>query len=69
MRDGSIVVRPDQVWCADITYIVLGSGEVVYLAVVMDLFTRMVRGWSLGRDLSHSSSLAALKRALKIGVC
>ena len=69
MRDWSIVDRPDQVWCADITYVVLASGEVVYLAIVMDLYTRIVRGWSLGRDLAHTLPLEALNRALKAGVC
>lgn len=37
------VTRPDQVWAADITYVRLRN-EHVYLAVVMDLFTRNVRG-------------------------
>jgi transposase InsO family protein len=37
---------PDEIWAADITYIRLGSGF-VYLAVVMDLFTRCIRGWHL----------------------
>ena len=46
------VVRPDQVWVADITYIRLARGF-VYLAVVMDVFTRAIRGWELSRDL-HS---------------
>lgn len=41
VRDWSVVVRPDQAWAADITYIVLATGEVVYLAIVMDIFTRV----------------------------
>ena len=52
---------------ADITYIRLRD-EFVYLAVVMDVFTRSIRGWHLGRDLDHGLTLAALKRALTIGV-
>jgi putative transposase len=69
VRDWAAVDHPDQVWCADITYVVLGSGEVTYLAVVMDVFTRVARGWALGRDLSHTLPLQALQRALKRGAC
>jgi transposase InsO family protein len=60
------VVRPDQVWVADITYIRLVRGF-VYLAVVMDVFTRAIRGWELARDLDHSLTCAALQRALRCG--
>ena len=48
--EGLEVTRPDQVWVADITYIRLRE-EFVYLAVVMDVFTRRVRGGELGRSL------------------
>lgn len=58
------VVRPEQVWVADITYIRLGAGF-VYLAIVMDVFTRMVRGWNLSSSLDQELSLAALKMALR----
>jgi putative transposase len=58
------VVRPDQVWVADITYIRLRR-DFVYLAVIMDVFTRLVRGWHLGRDLAGALTLAALERALE----
>jgi len=57
------VVRPEQVWVADITYIRLRK-DFVYLAVVMDVFTRFIRGWHLGRDLGGALTLAALERAL-----
>ena len=43
------MVRPDQVWVCDITYIRLGQGF-VYLAVIMDVFTRAIRGWNLSRN-------------------
>ena len=45
-----VVQRPDQVWVADITYIRLKHGF-VYLAVIMDVFTRAIRGWHLDRSL------------------
>jgi putative transposase len=57
------IVRPEQVWVCDITYIRLRYGF-VYLAVIMDVFTRGVRGWHLGRDLDHSLTLTGLRRAL-----
>ena len=57
------IVRPDQVWVCDISYICLHRGF-VYLAVIMDVFTRGIRGWHLGRGLDHSLTLTALHRAL-----
>ena len=59
--------RPERVWVADITYIRLHD-EFVYLAVVMDVFTRSIRGWHLGRDLDQGLTLAALERALVVAV-
>lgn len=53
----------DQVWCADITYIRLRR-EFVYLAVILDIFSRSVRGWELGRNLTEELSRVALERAL-----
>lgn len=61
-----LVVRPDQMWAADITYIRLGQGF-VYLAVVMDVYTRLVRGWNLSGSLDQELSLAALRMALTKG--
>lgn len=59
-----VVQRPDQVWVADITYIRL-KNEFVYLAVLMDVFTRAIRGWHLGRFLDQSLTLEALCKALE----
>lgn len=56
---------PDQVWVSDITYIRLGQGY-VYLAIVMDVFTRAIRGWNLSRLLDASLTLVALQRGLSI---
>ena len=60
------IVRPDQVWVSDITYIRLRC-EFVYLAVIMDVFTRCIRGWHLGRSLAQVLTLRALDRALAEG--
>jgi transposase InsO family protein len=51
---------------ADITYIVLRQ-EFVYLAVLMDVFTRSICGWNLSRHLDSHLTLTALKRALAEG--
>jgi putative transposase len=58
------IVRPDQVWSADITYIRLRKGF-VYLAVIMDVFTRAIRGWHLGRGLDQTLTMTALMKALE----
>lgn len=57
------VTQPDEAWVADITYIKLQT-EFVYLAVVMDLFTRRICGWQLSRWLDQSLTLETLQRAL-----
>jgi putative transposase len=53
----------DQLWVADITYIRLLE-EFVYLAVILDAFSRRVIGWSLDRTLEVRLTLAALRMAL-----
>jgi putative transposase len=60
------VDHPDHVWVGDITYVRLRM-EFVYLAVLMDVFTRMIRGWELSRSLDQALTLAALERALQQG--
>jgi putative transposase len=53
----------NQLWVADITYIRLRT-EFVYLAVVLDAFSRRVIGWALGRTLEAELAIAALRMAL-----
>ena len=53
----------NQLWVADITYIRL-RGEFVYLALVLDAFSRKVVGWELGRTLTARLALMALERAV-----
>lgn len=57
------IVFPDQVWVCGITYIRLGNGF-VYLAIVMDVFTRQIRGWHLSKMIDQELTLAALNMAL-----
>lgn len=63
---GLQVERPEQVWVSDITYIRL-CDDFVYLAVIMDVFTRSIRGWHLGRTLHQELTLTALQQALATG--
>jgi putative transposase len=53
----------NQLWVADITYIRLRN-EFIYLAVVLDAFSKRVIGWSLGRTLEAGLAVAALRMAL-----
>jgi transposase InsO family protein len=54
---------PNQVWCGDITYIRTTQGW-MYLAVLLDLGSRMVVGWALRDSLDVSLSIEALRMAL-----
>jgi putative transposase len=54
----------NQLWVADITYIRLAA-EFVYLAVVLDVYSRKVVGWALERTLAASLPLAALEQAIE----
>ena len=58
------ITHPDQVWVCDITYIRLFQ-EFVFLAVVMDVFTRSIRGWNLSCSLDRSLTLEALLQSLE----
>jgi putative transposase len=58
------VTQIDQLWIADITYIRL-EAEFIYLAVVLDAFSRRVIGWALDRHLEDDLSIAALAMALR----
>jgi putative transposase len=53
----------DQLWVADLTYIRIRTGF-VYLAVILDAWSRRVVGWALGRRIDADLALAALEAAL-----
>lgn len=55
--------RPNQKWVSDITYIPIRGGH-VYLAVVMDLFSRKIIGWSLDKTMKTELILNALNMAV-----
>lgn len=54
---------PDRVWASDITYIPTTEGW-LYLAVILDLYSRRVVGWAMGESLSTDLVLAALRMAI-----
>ena len=58
-----VLSAPNQLWVADITYIRLAD-VFVYLAVILDAFSRRVVGWELDRSLTTSLVLSALRQAL-----
>lgn len=60
---GLVASYPDQVWVADITYL-RWHYRFIYLAVILDLFTRGVRGWWLSRSVDQQLTVHALTRAL-----
>jgi putative transposase len=59
-----VLTNINQLWVADITYIRL-EVEFVYLAVVLDAFSRRVIGWALDRTLEDDLAIAALQMALR----
>jgi len=61
---GLVVTSVDQLWVADITYIRLQL-EFVYLAVLLDAFSRRCLGWALQRSLEAVLALEALRMALR----
>lgn len=63
LAPGMIVTAPDQLWRADITYIRLRD-EFVFLAVILDAYSRRVIGWALDRTMEDELTLTALRMAL-----
>lgn len=58
-----VLTTPDQAWVADLTYIRLRSAF-VYLACILDAFSRRCVGWHLARDMTTQLTLAALRQAI-----
>ena len=57
------ICRCDQVWVGDITYVQLKK-RFVYVSLLMDVFTRMIRGWQVSQHLTTSLTLKPLEEAL-----
>src|ERR1700741_2551574 len=64
LAEGLVVTSIDQLWVADITYIRL-KVEFIYLAVLLDAFSRRCLGWALRRSLEAALALEALHMALR----
>jgi transposase InsO family protein len=60
---GLVLTGVDQLWRADITYVRLRE-EFVFLAVILDAFSRRVIGWALDRNMEDELTLTALRMAL-----
>ncbi len=58
-----VLTAPDQAWVADLTYIRLRSAF-VYLACILDAYSRRCVGWYLSRDMTTQLTLTALQRAI-----
>ena len=63
LLQGFVVTKLNQAWVVDVTYIRLPQGF-VYLACVLDAFSRRVIGWHLSRDIDTRLTLAALNMAI-----
>jgi len=58
------VIRPNQVWCLDITYIPMRRGF-MYLLAIMDIYSRYIVGWSLSNTMEAEWVVNTLKDAIK----
>ena len=58
------ICRCDQVWVGDITYVRKPKSRFIYACILMDVFTRMIRGWNLSQHLTQSLTLKPLQEAL-----
>jgi putative transposase len=61
---GLAIREPDQVWCADITYVPMSRGY-LYLVAVMDWFSRYVLAWELSNSLEAAFCIQALDRSME----
>lgn len=61
---GRKVVGVNQVWAADITYLRIANGF-VYLAVILDLYSRRVIGWAVAKRIDGELGLSALRQAIQ----
>jgi putative transposase len=59
------IVRPNQVWAIDITYIPMPKGF-LYLTAILDVYSRYVVGWGISNTLDAACSLSVTKEAIKM---
>ena len=63
LRTAPAATRPNQIWAADITYVGTAQGW-VYLAAIVDLYSRRVVGWAVSQQINTALVLSALNMAL-----
>ena len=63
MLRNAVIDRPNQVWCADITYIPMRRGF-LYLVAIKDWHSRKVLAWRLSNSIDAEFCVEALKKAL-----
>jgi len=61
---GMTVTDIDQLWVSDITYVRIATGF-VYVAIVLDVFSRRIIGWAISKSLTHQFALVALRMAIE----
>lgn len=57
------IVRPNQVWAIDITYIPMANGH-LYLTAIIDVFSRYIVGWAISNTLAAEASLEVVRQAI-----
>ena len=62
---GMVLTGINQLWVADITYIRIATGF-VYLAVILDVFSRRIVGWAISKTLDRRFTIEALKMAIEL---
>ena len=64
LLEGIELQRINQVWVGDITYVPLIGGDFLYLAMLMDRFSRRIVGWDLQDHMRETLVIAALRAAI-----
>jgi transposase InsO family protein len=64
LRPGKCLTGIKQAWASDLTYLRIANGF-VYLAVILDLFSRRVIGWAISKHIDAELALAALRQAIQ----
>jgi transposase InsO family protein len=63
LAQAPVPTRPDQLWAADITYVATAAGW-VYVAAILDLYSRRIVGWAVSQQIDTTLVLMALSMAL-----
>lgn len=64
LTKGLVLERPNQLWIADLTYVAI-QGGFVYLAAILDAWSRKVVGYAISRSMDVRITIAALKSAIR----